>query len=238
MKLSGDKYVWLDCSPIPADKIRERFPNIYQECLSRGIDITTEPIPVVPSAHYVCGGVVTDIHARTNIECLLAAGEVTCTGVHGANRLASNSLLEAVVFAKRAYRTAVDLLDTVSLEDVDPASYEYGKVSVHEYDGVFLSHNRSMLRMTMWDYVGIVRSNRRLAEARKWLKTLSNEINQFYYNCPLNPELVELRNMAEVSRLIIKCAQLRRESRGLHQNVDYPNRNDRKYGRDTILEKQ
>ncbi|MBW7998047.1 MAG: L-aspartate oxidase [Candidatus Glassbacteria bacterium] len=238
MKLSGDKHVWLDCSPIPKDQIRERFPNITAECLSRGIDITTDPIPVVPSAHYVCGGVVTDIDGRTNIEALLAAGEVTCTGVHGANRLASNSLLEAVVFARRAHRTAVKLLDEIDLGEIDSSTFEYGKVSVHNYDGVFLSHNQAMLRMTMWDYVGIVRSNDRLAEARKWLKTLSAEIEQFYANCPLNPDLVELRNMAEVAQLIAKCARLRRESRGLHQNVDYPRTNDRSYLRDTVLEKK
>ena len=238
MKLSGDKHVWLDCSPIPKDQIRERFPNITAECLARGIDITTDPIPVVPSAHYVCGGVVTDIDGRTNIEALLAAGEVTCTGVHGANRLASNSLLEAVVFARRAHRTAVKLLDETDLGEVDPSTFEYGKVSVHDYDGVFLSHNQAMLRMTMWDYVGIVRSNDRLSEARKWLKTLSAEIEQFYANCPLNPELVELRNMAEVAQLIVKCASLRRESRGLHQNVDYPRTNNRSYLRDTVLEKK
>jgi L-aspartate oxidase len=236
MKLSGDKHVLLDCSPITKDQIHERFPNISAECLSRGIDMTTDPIPVVPSAHYVCGGVVTDIDGRTNIEALLAAGEVTCTGVHGANRLASNSLLEAVVFARRAHRTAVKLLDQLSLGEVDPSTFEYGKVSTQEYDGVFLSHNRAMLRMTMWDYVGIVRSNKRLAEARKWLKTLTTEIEQFYANCPLNPDLVEQRNMAEVAQLVIKCALMRRESRGLHQNVDYPRTNDRTYLRPTVLE--
>jgi L-aspartate oxidase len=181
---------------------------------------------------------VTDIDGRTNIEALLAAGEVTCTGVHGANRLASNSLLEAVVFARRAHRTAVALLDEIDIDQNDPSSFEYGKVSVHDYDGVFLSHNRAMLRMTMWDYVGIVRSNNRLSEASKWLKTLSSEINRFYANCPLNPDLVELRNMAEVAKLIIRCAQLRKESRGLHQNVDYPRNNDRYYLKDTILEKK
>ncbi len=236
MKLSGDKHVWLDCSPIPRDQLRERFPNITAECLSRGIDLTTDPVPVVPSAHYVCGGVVTDIDGRTNIEALLAAGEVTCTGVHGANRLASNSLLEAVVFARRAHRAAVKLMGEVSLEEVDPASFEYGKVSTHDYDGVFISHNRAMLRMTMWDYVGIVRSNNRLAEARKWLKLLSAEIERFYTNCPLNPDLVEQRNMAQVARLIIKCAQMRKESRGLHQNVDYPRTKNRSYLKPTVLE--
>lgn len=238
MKLSGDKYVLLDLSPIEADHIRERFPNITAECLSRGLDITKEPIPVVPSAHYVCGGVLTDIDTRTNIEALLAAGEVACTGVHGANRLASNSLLEAVVFSNRAYQTAVKLIEKLTHEDIDLKTLEYGKVGITDYDGVFFSHNREMLRMTMWDYAGIMRSNNRLAEARKWLKALSDEIETFYTNSPLNPELVELRNMATAANLIIKCAQMRKESRGLHQNSNYPNRNDRKYLKNTLVEKK
>jgi len=238
MKLSGDKYVLLDLSPIGAERIRERFPNITAECLSRGLDITKEPIPVVPSAHYVCGGVLTDIEARTNIEALLAAGEVTCTGVHGANRLASNSMLEAIVFSNRAFHTALGLIGKLPREDIDLKNFEYGKVGTTDYDGVFISHNREMLRMTMWDYVGIMRSNKRLAEARKWLKTLSEEIETFYNNSPLNPELVELRNMATVANLIVKCAQMRKESRGLHQNSDYPNRNDRKYLKNTVVEKK
>ncbi len=238
MKLSGDKYMLLDLSPIPAERIRERFPNITAECLSRGLDITKEPIPVVPSAHYVCGGVLTDINACTNIEALLGTGEVTCTGVHGANRLASNSMLEAIVFSNRAYQTAVKLIEKLPRQEIDLKSFEYGKVGVTDYDGVFISHNREMLRMTMWDYVGIMRSNNRLAEARKWLKTLSDEIETFYNNSPLNPDLVELRNMATVANLIVKCAQIRKESRGLHQNTDYPNRNDRKYLKNTVVEKK
>ena len=238
MKLSGDKYVLLDLSPIGAERIHDRFPNITAECLSRGLDITKEPIPVVPSAHYVCGGVLTDIEARTNIEALLGAGEVTCTGVHGANRLASNSLLEAIVFSNRAFHTAVSLIEKFTHEDIDLKNFEYGKVGTTDYDGVFISHNREMLRMTMWDYVGIMRSNKRLAEAHKWLKALSEEIETFYTNSPLNPELVELRNMATVANLIVKCARMRKESRGLHQNSDYPNRNDRKHLKNTVVEKK
>ncbi|HUU27540.1 MAG TPA: L-aspartate oxidase [archaeon] len=237
MKLSGDKYVLLDLSPIGAERIRERFPNITAECLSRGIDITSEPIPVVPSAHYVCGGVVTDIDAQTSIKALLAAGEVTCTGVHGANRLASNSLLEALVFSNRAAARSVKLLKELSHEEVDPRSYQFGRVNVARYDGVFVSHSREMLRMTMWDYVGIVRSNKRLAEARKWLKALAKEIEEIYNDSAPTADLVELRNMATVADLVVKCAQMRKESRGLHQNTDYPNRNDKKYLHDTVLEK-
>ncbi|MFH1070087.1 MAG: L-aspartate oxidase [Candidatus Glassbacteria bacterium] len=238
MKLSGDRNVLLDLSPIQPEVIRERFPNITAECLSRGLDITRQPIPVVPAAHYVCGGVVTDIDGRTNIEGLLAAGEVTCTGVHGANRLASNSLLEAVVFANRACRTAIQLLDELPAEAPDRSVYEYGKVGTLDYDGVFIAHDRQLLRLTMWDYVGIMRSDKRLAEARKWLKTLSTETEKFYRNSPLNPDLVELRNLVTVANLIIKCAQMRKESRGLHQNTDYPNRNDRRYLKNTVVERK
>jgi L-aspartate oxidase len=238
MKLSGDKSVLLDLSPIGAERIRERFPNITAECLSRGIDITKEPIPVVPSAHYVCGGVVTDIDALTTIEGLLAAGEVTCTGVHGANRLASNSLLEALVFSHRALASSLELVKKLPAEEIDPRDYWYGKVNTSPVDGVFISHSREMLRLTMWDYVGIVRSNRRLAEARKWIRALSREIEAIYQNAPATADLVELRNMATVAELIVKCAQLRKESRGLHQNTDYPNRLDKKYLHNTVLEKK
>ena len=238
MKLSGDRHVLLDLSPIAPDVIRERFPNITAECLSRGLDITRQPIPVVPSAHYVCGGVVTDIDARTNIEGLLAAGEGTCTGVHGANRLASNSLLEAEVFAARAHRTAIDLLEKLPAEAPDRSVYQYGKVGTTSYDGVFIAHDRQLLRLTMWDYAGIMRSNKSLAEARKWLKVLSTETEKFYNNSPLNPDLVELRNLVTVAGLIVKCAQMRKESRGLHQNVDYPSRNDRTYLKNTVIERK
>ncbi|MBN2288028.1 MAG: L-aspartate oxidase, partial [Candidatus Glassbacteria bacterium] len=154
MKLSGDKHVLLDLSSIGTERIRRRFPNITAECLKRGLDITKEPIPVVPSAHYVCGGVTTNVHAQTTIEALLAAGETACTGVHGANRLASNSLLEALVFANRAVGRAILLIDRFAQETIDPASYQLGKVVTAQYDGVFISHSREILRMTMWDYVG------------------------------------------------------------------------------------
>ena len=238
MKLSGDKHVLLDLSPIGTERIRRRFPNITAECLSRGFDITSEPIPVVPSAHYVCGGVVTDIDAQTTIEALLAAGEITCTGVHGANRLASNSLLEALVFANRAVARAILLIDRFAHEKIDPTSYQLGKVVTAKYDGVFISHTWEILRLTMWDYVGIVRSNERLAEAGKCLKQFSRQIERFYKESKLTVELVELRNMATTAALIVKCAQKRKESRGLHQNVDYPRRNDRAYLKDTVLEKK
>ena len=238
MKLSGDKYVLLDLSPIGTEHIHQRFPNITAECLSRGLDITKEPIPVVPSAHYVCGGVVTDIDAQTTIEALLAAGETACTGVHGANRLASNSLLEALVFANRAVARAILLIDRFAHEKIDPASYQLGKVVTARYDGVFISHIRELLRMTMWNYVGIVRSNDRLTEASKSLKQLNRRINRLYNELALTAELVELRNMTTTATLIVKCARRRKESRGLHQNVDYPSRNDRAYLKDTLLEKK
>ncbi|MEA2064655.1 MAG: FAD-binding protein, partial [Gemmatimonadota bacterium] len=238
MKLSGNKHVLLDLSPIGAGRIRQRFPNITAECLKRGYDITAEPIPVVPSAHYMCGGVVTDIDSQTSIEALLAAGETTCTGVHGANRLASNSLLEALVFANRAVARAILLIDRYAHEKIDPASYQFGKVTTARYDGVFFSHSSEVLRTTMWDYVGIMRSNDRLAEALKWINYLDRQINRFYSESALSAELVELRNMATTAALIVKCAQKRKESRGLHQNTDYPTRNDRVFLKDTILEKK
>jgi len=238
MKLSGDKHVLLDLSPIGAERIRARFPNITAGCLSRGFDITREPIPVVPSAHYTCGGVVTDIDAQTTIEALLAAGETACTGVHGANRLASNSLLEALVYSNRAVARAILLIDRFAHEKIDPASHQLGKVVTTQHDGVFISHCRDILRLTMWDYVGIVRSNDRLAEARRWLRQLGHQINRFFRESPLTAELVELRNMATTATLIVKCAQKRKESRGLHQNIDYPSRHDRAYLKDTILEKK
>ena len=236
MKLSGDKYVLLDLSPIDPERIRERFPNITRECLSRGIDITKDPIPVVPSAHYICGGVVTDLDGQTSIEGLLAAGEVTSTGVHGANRLASNSLLEALVYSGRAFERAKIIVGNFDLEDIDPQSFQLGRVVTSGYDSVQVSHNREILRLTMWNYVGIVRSNARLNEAKRFLKSLDTTVRRLWDRFPLTAELVELRNMQLVARLIVECAQKRKESRGLHQNVDYPNTNDRKCKKDTIME--
>ncbi len=238
MKLSGDRHVLLDLSPIPPERIRERFPNITAECLSRGLDITREPIPVVPSAHYTCGGVLTDIDARTSIRGLLAAGEVTCTGVHGANRLASNSLLEAVVFAHRAIASSLELLEADHGVAVDPEDLWYGKVNTTAHDGVFVSHSRGMIRTMMWDYVGIVRSNQRLERAARWIRLLEREIEDIFLNSPPAAELIELRDMVTVAGLIIRCARRRHESRGLHQNIDYPRRSDRKYLRNTVIERK
>ncbi len=235
MKRLGEECVFLDVTHKEPDQIRNRFPNIYQRCLELKIDMAKEWVPVVPAAHYMCGGVKTDLWGRTTINRLYAAGEVTHTGVHGANRLASNSLLEAVVFAKRI---AEDLKNRRSERltkswDV-PAWDDSGTMDQEEW--VYLSHDRKQIRSIMWDYVGIVRSNLRLARASRRIQLLCDEIEDFYKKTVVTPELLELRNLAHVARLIVRSAQIRKESRGLHFNRDYPERDDKNWAIDTVLE--
>lgn len=234
MKKRGDKHVLLDLSPIASSRIKQRFPNIYSTCLDFGIDATSEPIPVVPAAHYMCGGVMTDLKGRTNIEGLLCAGEVAMTGLHGANRLASNSLLEAVVFADMAASTAREVVagEHLTLPKVE-AWKDEGTAEIREV--VFLDHDWDQVRSVMWDYVGIVRSDERLEIARKRIRLLREQIDAYYWNYKLMPDLVELRNIALVGDLIIRCAVLRRESRGLHYNIDCPETDDLNWKRDTVL---
>jgi L-aspartate oxidase len=234
MKKRGDKHVLLDLSAIGKSRIETRFPNIYQTCLRFGIDITKEPIPVVPAAHYMCGGVVTDLRAQTNIGGLLCAGEVACTGIHGANRLASNSLLEAIVFADVSARTAEGILLTWKA-GIPPAVpwHDEGTSEVSEI--VFFDHDWDQVRRLMWDYVGIVRSDERLAIARKRIRLLREQIEGYYWNYVLTPDLIELRNIGLVGELIIRSATLRRESRGLHYNVDCPETDDISWKRDTVI---
>ncbi len=220
LKQRGDNYVLLDVSHRPADEIRDHFPHIYETCLGYGIDITAEPVPVVPAAHYQCGGVVTDHHARTTIAGLFACGEVSCTGLHGANRLASNSLLEALVFSHRAVRAAVEYAREVSFRTDVPAWDTSGTQRPNEW--VLVSHNREELRRVMWDYVGIVRSQLRLDRAFRRTRLLYEETEDFYRRTLVSAELCELRNMIAVAYLIIRSAQMRRESRGLHYTLDYP----------------
>lgn len=224
LKKYGDDHVWLDISHRPPEVVREHFPTIYATCLARGIDITRQPIPVVPAAHYQCGGVVSDLNGRTTIRNLFVAGEAAYTGLHGANRLASNSLLEALVFADRAARTAVEDVSGVPLNENIPAWDDSGTERPQEW--VLISHNETELQRIMWNYVGIVRSSLRLARAERRLALLFEETEDFYRRSTVSVELCELRNLIAVSSLIVRSALMRRESRGLHYTLDFPEPRD------------
>ena len=238
MKASGDDCVYLDISHKDAAFLKNRFPTIYQTCLSLGIDITREPIPVVPAAHYMCGGVMTDIWGRTTIENLYALGETACTGLHGGNRLASNSLLEAVVFAHQTYlqcdREKEKLLKTAFHESPE---WSTGKARMIN-EKVLVSHNWDQIRRLMWNYVGIVRSKKRLELVRKRLAPMLREIAHHFRDYLLTPDLVELRNISLVAELIVQSSLTRKESRGLHTIVDYPQKDDVNWRHDTILSRR
>lgn len=232
LKKSGDECVYLDVTHLDPELVKEHFPHIYETCLSVGIDITREWIPIVPAAHYACGGVLTDVDGRTTIDNLYACGEVACTGVHGANRLASNSLLEAVVFARRA---ALRARDDVRYAPSLPVNEYDIEAHSEPVDAEQVRELTTQLRTAMWKYVGIVRTNERLAKALEVVSQIEAQAAELYSTGKLSPELLELRNMALTAKLIILSAQLRKESRGLHYNLDYPNTDDLHFKRDTLL---
>ncbi|MBL8525414.1 MAG: L-aspartate oxidase [Betaproteobacteria bacterium] len=218
MKKRGLDFVHLDISHKPADFLISHFPNIYQKCLSLGIDMTRDPIPVVPAAHYTCGGLVVDLDGRTDVEGLYAIGEVTCTGLHGANRLASNSLLECLVFSE-----AVEKHMRREPQRAVPPLPEWDESRVTNADEeVIISHNWDELRRFMWDYVGIVRTDKRLERAMHRIELLKGEIHEYYANFRVSNDLIELRNLVQTAELIVRCAMARKESRGLHFSSDFP----------------
>jgi L-aspartate oxidase len=218
MKKHGLDCVLLDISHQPEAFIKEHFPNIYAKCLELGIDITKQPIPVVPAAHYTCGGIHTDLLGRTDLTGLHAIGETAYTGLHGANRLASNSLVECMVFARSA---ATDIIATPLDQPPEVPAWDESRVTDAD-ESVVISHNWDELRRFMWDYVGIVRTNKRLERALHRIALLQSEIHEFYSNFHVSRDLLELRNLVQVAELIVRSAQARHESRGLHFSRDYP----------------
>ena len=212
--------MFLDISHKPKKMILKSFPAIHEKCLSFGFDITKEKIPIVPAAHYSCGGVKTGLSGETNVKKLYAIGETACTGLHGANRMASNSLLECVVFAKSA---ASHIQKNMSTNKSKLKDWDSSKV-IRSGENVLISHNWDETRRLMWDYVGVVRSNDRLLKAKEKIKIIQKEVESFYKNFELNSDFIELRNLVLVARLIIESAILRKESRGLHYNIDFPNK--------------
>ena len=233
IKRLGLQYVLLDISHKPADFIRSHFPTVYARCLEYGIDITRAPIPVVPAAHYTCGGVMTNLHGRTDIPGLYAIGEIAHTGLHGANRLASNSLLECLVFAAAAK-------DDIEAQNAHvsrpPELPEWDESQVTDSDEeVVVSHNWDELRRFMWDYVGIVRTDKRLERAKHRTDLLTQEINDYYRNFRVTNDLLELRNLVLVADLIIRCAMARKESRGLHYTLNYPTVDTSRAPQNTVL---
>ncbi|HHG84837.1 MAG TPA: FAD-binding protein, partial [Bacteroidetes bacterium] len=231
MKTSGTDFVYLDARHIDRNKLLSHFPNIYQRCLSKGIDITKDLIPVRPAQHYACGGVVIDQNGRTSIGQLFACGEVSCSGLHGANRLASNSLLEGIVYANSIFQAIVSEWKTHDFQEGIPEWDEKGVGHTEEW--VLIAHNFQEIQNLMTNYVGIVRSNLRLERAERRINLIFEETEDFYRKTIVSPELCELRNIITCAYLTVKCAKLRKESRGLHYTTDFPEKMDRAF--DTTL---
>ncbi|CAN2040577.1 L-aspartate oxidase [Candidatus Magnetomoraceae bacterium gMMP-15] len=237
LKKSGDDSVFLDISHKDSDFVKQRFPNLYEKCLKFGINMTKDPIPVVPAAHYMCGGLATDLSGKTDIKRLYAIGETACTGLHGANRLASNSLLEALVYADHSAKQAV--IDFKNYDSLPcPNTPPWDEVGTTDSDeAIMVSHNWDEIRRFMWNYVGIVRSDKRLARAAHRIENIQKEIHEYYWDFKITSDLLELRNIATIAELIIESATRRKESRGLHYNILYPERDDKNWLKDTILKR-
>jgi L-aspartate oxidase len=234
IKRHGLECVLLDLTHLDPDFVTARFPGIHDRLLSLGIDLRKQPIPVVPAAHYFCGGVKVDRQGKTLIEGLMAAGEVACTGLHGANRLASNSLVEGAVFGRRAAEAMIECRDVCSRPEIEIPVWDSGDARDPD-ELVVVFHTWDEIRRLMWNYVGIVRTDRRLDRALARIDLIRQEVQTYYWDFKLTKDLVELRNLAMVATLVIRSALGRRESRGLHYNLDCPERDDENWRRDSLI---
>lgn len=235
IKQSGDEYVLLDITHHNREFLIDRFPNIYHKCLEYGIDMASQPIPIAPAAHYICGGVAVDHYGKTTIDNLFACGEVSCTGLHGANRLASNSLLEALVYAHRVYMKIAKSFRQTEMSSVSIRPWDPGDSSESD-ESIVVTNNWDEIRRCMWNYVGIVRSDKRLERAGRRIDMIQREIHEYYWNYKVTKDLIELRNITTVAKLIVQSARARKESRGLHFTLDYPETQDA-FRKDTVLVK-